>query len=121
MPKVLSQRHVLAVNDLERCTAYFLDSLGFTRDFSVEGWELLSLGDFKVMLGECPDEVPASDTNNHSYFAHVIVDAVDPLSAEMTARGAIVLQPVRDKPWGLREFAVATPEGHRIMFAQEIE
>jgi len=26
-----------------------------------------------------------------------------------------------DKPWGQREFGVATSEGHRIMFVQEID
>jgi hypothetical protein len=27
---------------------------------------------------------------------------------------------LEDKPWGLREFGVMTPDGHRICFAQEI-
>lgn len=32
-------------------------------------------------------------------------------------------QPIQldaSKPWGMREFGVRTPEGHRIMFGQEL-
>ncbi|HLA95345.1 MAG TPA: hypothetical protein VK612_06470 [Pyrinomonadaceae bacterium] len=53
--KVVHTRHVLAVKDLSVSAAYFIDKLGFDLDFTVPGWEFLSFGDFKVMLGECPD------------------------------------------------------------------
>jgi uncharacterized glyoxalase superfamily protein PhnB len=119
-PHVLRTRHVLAVTNLALSTDYYLNKLGFARDFAVEGWEFLSLGNFKVMLGECPAEVPAAQTGNHSYFAHVVVTDVDALYAYYQARGATFLFPVADKPWGLREFGVSTPDGHRIMFGQEI-
>ncbi len=120
MRKVLSTRHVLAVNDLKASARYYINVLGFTRDFAVDGWEFLSFGDFKVMLGECPDEVPASETNNHSYFAHVLVSNVDEIFEEYKANGATFIQEVADKPWGLREFGIVTPDGHRIMFGQEL-
>jgi hypothetical protein len=35
-------------------------------------------------------------------------------------KNAIILAAPKDKPWGWREMAVATPEGHRMMFAQRI-
>jgi uncharacterized glyoxalase superfamily protein PhnB len=120
-PTVLQTRHVLAVNNLAVSASYYLEKLGFQRDFQVEGWEFLSLGDFHVMLGECVDEVPAVATGNHSYFAHVLVADVDSLFRDMRARGATILADVADKPWGLREFVVATPDGHRICFAQKNE
>ena len=31
-----------------------------------------------------------------------------------------VAEPIADKPWGLREFLVETPEGHRIKFGQDL-
>lgn len=119
-PTVVRTRHVLAVTNLAVAAAYYMDKLGFVRDFAVEGWEFLSLGNFKVMLGECPDEVPAEQTGNHSYFAHVIVADIDALYCDYQARGATFLFPVADKPWGLREFGVSTPDGHRIVFGQEL-
>ena len=120
MPTIHSTRHVLAVNDLRAATAYFIDTLGFSRDFSADGWEFLSRGAFKLMLGECPDDLSARETNNHSYFAYVVVEDLDELYADFRWRGALIPHDVEDKPWGMREFGVATPEGHRMMFGQEI-
>lgn len=51
--KVVHTRHVLAAKDLKIETDYYIDKLGFDRDFTAPGWEFLSFGDFKVMLGEC--------------------------------------------------------------------
>lgn len=116
--KVVHTRHVLAVNDLAASAAYFIDKLGFERDFTAPGWEFLSFGMFKLMLGECTDEVPAEETHNHSYFAHVLVENVDEVFAEFLERGALLNSHPDDKPWGLREFGVRTPEGHRITFGQ---
>lgn len=120
-PTVVQTRHVLAVRNLGLSARYYMETLGFQRDFAVDGWEFLSLGDFKVMLGECPDEVPASATNNHAYFAHVLVEDVDSLFRAYQQRAAHFSFRVADKPWGLREFAVETPDGHRIVFAQKID
>jgi uncharacterized glyoxalase superfamily protein PhnB len=119
-PVVIHTRHVLAVKDLRLSAHYYLETLGFERDFAIDGWEFLSLGKFKVMLGECRDEVPASETNNHSYFAHVLVENVDALFHAHQQRGAKFLFDVANKPWGLREYGVVTPDGHRICFGQEI-
>jgi len=118
--KVVRTRHVLAVKDLRAEADYYIEKLGFDRDFVVPGWEFLSFGDFKVMLGECEDEVRAGDTGNHSWYAHVIVENVDEVYRELTDRGAKILSPIEDKPWELREFSVETPDGHRIVFAQSL-
>jgi uncharacterized glyoxalase superfamily protein PhnB len=72
------------------------------------------------MLGECPDEMPAWETNDHSYFAHVLVDDADAVYSEFEANGATFVSQIEDKPWGHREFGVSTPDGHRIIFAHEI-
>jgi uncharacterized glyoxalase superfamily protein PhnB len=32
--------------------------------------------------------------------------------------GAEFIVDLGDKPWGMREFGVKTPDGHRIMFGQ---
>jgi catechol 2,3-dioxygenase-like lactoylglutathione lyase family enzyme len=119
-PHVIHTRHVLAVQNLAASARYFREVLGFALDFAIEGWEFLSLGNFKVMLGECQDEVPASATGNHSYFAHVLVEDVDGLFYAYQQRGAKFLFEVADKPWGLREFGVETPDGHRLCFGQTI-
>jgi len=118
--KVVHTRHVLAVKDLRTSADYFVDRLGFDRDFVAPGWEFLSFGNFKVMLGECSDAMWAQETGDHSYFAHVLVENVDSVFEEFKANGADLLSKPADKPWGLREFGVRTPDGHRITFGQLI-
>ena len=120
MTTVVHTRLVLAVRDLAASTLFYIDVLGFQRDFGdgSDGWSFLSRGAFKVMLGECPDERPAFELGNHSYVAYVLVEGVDELYAELTARGARTAVPPETKPWGLREFGVQTVDGHRITFGE---
>lgn len=118
--KVIHTRHVLAVKNLKIETDYYLNKLGFDRDFTAPGWEFLSFGEFKVMLGECNDALWAHETGDHSYFAHVLVEDVDSIFEEFKANSAVFNSHPQDKPWGLREFSVVTPDGHRITFGQEI-
>ena len=119
--KVVHTRHVLAVKDLAIEAAYYIDKLGFERDFTAPGWEFLSFGDFKVMLGECSDEMTAEATGNHSWFAHALVENVDEIYAEFIERGAEILSQIANKPWGIRDFTVVTPGGHRIVFGEVID
>ena len=118
---VVNQRHVLAVQNLKVETDYYLDKLGFERDFTAPGWEFLSFGDFRVMLGECSDEMTAEATGNHSWYAHVNVENVDEVYQEFIDRGAKILSTIANKPWGIRDFSVVTPAGHRIVFGQIME
>lgn len=116
--KVVHTRHVLAVKNLKESADYFVDKLGFDRDFTAPGWEFLSFGDFKVMLGECTDALWAYETGDHSWFAHVLVEDVDGVYEELGQRGAEVISPIKTQPWGIRDFGVKTPDGHRIVYGQ---
>ena len=121
MPSVLRARSVLAVQDLERATRFYVDVLGFGEDpISAPGWSFLSKGQFLLMLGECPDEVPATDIGNHSWFVHLLVDDVDTYYHEVRSRGAAVVSAPANRPYGLREFILQTPDGHRLVIGQSI-
>jgi uncharacterized glyoxalase superfamily protein PhnB len=112
---------VLAVRDLKLSTRYYMDILGFQKDpIQAAGWSFLTRDRFRVMLGECVDERPAGDLGNHSYFAYWNVEGVDELYRELVSRGAIVSAPPTNKPWGLREFGLSTPDGHRIVCGEVI-
>ena len=54
--------------------------------------------------------MPPSELRSHNWFGHFEVDDVDPLYAEIIARGA-----TRSSPKG----HVTTTDGHRIVFGQE--
>jgi uncharacterized glyoxalase superfamily protein PhnB len=72
------------------------------------------------MLGECADAMKAEETGDHSYFAYVNVEGLDDLYRELLAKNIALIQEPSDKPWGMREFVVRTPDGHRIMFGERI-
>jgi len=92
-----------------------MDVLGFSKDpINAEGWSFLTRDTFRVMLGECLGERPASELGDHSYFVYWNVDDVDQFYEEIVAKGALVTSEPSDKPWGLREFGLRTPDGHRI-------
>jgi len=73
------------------------------------------------MLGECSDEMTAEATGNHSWYAHVLIVNVDETYGELIDRGAKILSPIANKPWGIRDFTVVTPDGHRIVYGQLVE
>lgn len=112
---------VLAVHSLERSVAFYRDQLGFQVTREVEGWTFLARDAFRLMLGECPDIVPASQAGDHSYFAYVTVEDIDRFYATVLQNNVPCIQPLSNKPWGMREFGIRTPDGHRIMFGQLIE
>jgi uncharacterized glyoxalase superfamily protein PhnB len=121
MFKVTKTQHVLAVNDFDAATTYFIEKLGFTLRSRVDGWLFLSLDNFHLLIGDCQGAMLARETGDHSYFAYVNCEGIDELFNQYKERGVAFTQRLADKPWGQREFGVVTPEGHRIMFGQEIK
>ncbi len=123
---VAAVRFVIAVPDLERSAAYYRDVLGFEVQGLGDdpGWRVYERGACTIMAGECADAIPARELGDHSYFAYLNVDtpaALDAYHGEVVARGAELVKPLRDEPWGMREFGVRTADGHRIMFGSRFE
>jgi len=119
--RVLDSRSVLAVQDLAGSTRFYIEVLGFQLDpVDAKGWSFLSMDSFKLMLGECADEVAATETGNHSWFVRLMIEGLDEYHRVISLRGAEVIAEPADKRWGLREFVIRTPDGHRIMFAEPI-
>ena len=121
MPKLNQVRCVLAVNDYKKSAEFYREKLGFKLDTEVDRWFFLSRDNFKVMLGHCPNEVSASKVGDHSWFAYAYIEDIDGLHSEYKRNGVKIIQEISEKPWGMREFCIETPDGHRIMFGQELE
>jgi uncharacterized glyoxalase superfamily protein PhnB len=118
---MLHTRSVLAVRDLESSTRHYTEVLGFQLDpIEAPGWSFLSRDSIRLMLGECPGEVPASATGNHSWFLHVMVEEVDQLHEEFVAKGANIVVAIGNRSHGHREFVLQTPDGHRILFGEPL-
>ncbi|RZM10236.1 MAG: glyoxalase [Pedobacter sp.] len=112
--------HVLAVRNLEESVRYYVEQLGFDEiRRTPNGKAFLKHPHFQVILGECPDEMLAKHTGDHAYFAYIVCEEIDVLYRDLLKRKAIISSPIDTKPWGMREFNVDTPDGHRMVFGQE--
>jgi uncharacterized glyoxalase superfamily protein PhnB len=49
-----------------------------------------------------------------------MVEGLDQLHQELSARGAQAISEPENEPWGAREFSIRTPDGHRIRFGEPI-
>jgi uncharacterized glyoxalase superfamily protein PhnB len=115
-------RYVIAVPNLDRSAAYYRDVLGFrVYEIGDSGWRFYERDECRILAGACPDALPPAQLGDHSYFAYVLVEDVDSFFAEVTARGAQLIKPLRDEPWGMREFGIRTADGHRMMFGRPME
>lgn len=121
-PKFIDHYHVIAVKDLEEAIEFFGGILGFdVEDRGVNGWRWFVNEPVTIMAGLCPDEIPAGETNNHSYFMRVMVEDIDSYYIAIEKAGGVFTEQIENKPWGFREFCVCSNEGHRIVFAKLIE
>jgi catechol 2,3-dioxygenase-like lactoylglutathione lyase family enzyme len=120
MAEVLASTFVLAVQDVAASARFYREKLGFVEEFAVEGWVFLRQGACQLRLGHCPEAVPMSQVPDHSWFAYLHVRDAAGLYRECCTRGVQIWHALAEKPWGMREFAIITPDGHRIVFGEEM-
>lgn len=114
---------VLPVHDVAAAAAWFRDALGFEIDFLVgepaqhgrvkagdTGWGQPIYIHLSRNLAAA---LPAAELRLH------VGHDIDGLAARLRAFGATLLSEPTDQPWGLREFAVAAPGGHRLLLGAE--
>jgi uncharacterized glyoxalase superfamily protein PhnB len=119
--RLIGSNPVLAVHDLERSGAWYREVLGCEIDDVEPGnWRFCRAGEVTFMLGRCPDVPAAGELGDHSYVAYVRVDDVDAFHEMALAAGADIVKAPTDEPWGMREFGLRSPDGHRFMLGQPI-
>ncbi len=57
---------------------------------------------------------------NATTAAYIGGTGVDELHARCAARGARIVTELTDHPWGLRDFVVEVPGGHRLALGERI-
>lgn len=108
------------VNDIERSLAWYRDVLGFLvkdrwmHDGKLAGVELLA-GRTLFMLGQDDWKKGRARVKGEGFRMYCTTrQDVDRLAAAIKARGGRLLQGPADQPWGMRDFAVADPDGFKI-------
>jgi uncharacterized glyoxalase superfamily protein PhnB len=111
----------LPVRDLQETISYYKQELGFTDEWF---W-----GDPPMDAGCHRDGLSLLFNQNESLAARIVgfelvmfVDDVDGIYEEFTNRPAIkIASPLRDEPWGIREFTIQDPNGYLLRISCSIE
>lgn len=121
MSKIKATRYVLAVQDLNLSTRYYQNKLGFKLLDKPPGWSFVGRESFIIMLGECKDAISPQQLGDHSYFAYINIDNAEKLYKEFSGNEVVFTKKLKSEPWGMKEFAIETVDGHRIMFGEDTE
>ena len=101
----------LPVEDVERAQQHYRDALGFDIGWLYPGGDIGAVSRSPVAIffrkGNRPFE-PAV----HWVFA----PDIDATYEEFRSRGARIVEPLEEKPWGLRQFTVEDIDGNRFYF-----
>jgi DNA-binding transcriptional MerR regulator/catechol 2,3-dioxygenase-like lactoylglutathione lyase family enzyme len=102
----------LPVTDIDRSVAYYQEALGFRLAWRTADGSQAALGSGEIeMLLLVPW---TGDSPPPAQAAYVYVEDPDALCAEYQQAGADVVDPVASRPYGMRDFVVRDPDGHRF-------
>lgn len=118
--RLRSAAPAFTVNDIESSLAWYRDVMRFTvkdrweQDGKLMGVELVA-GSALFMLSQ-DDWKKGRDRKKGEGFSLYCTTTqdVDRLAQGVKARGGTLLQEPRDQSWGMRDFAVADPDGFKI-------
>lgn len=101
----------LPVSDVERAQQYYRDTLGFEIGWLYPNKEIGAVTREKIAIFFRRRE-PPFEPAVHWVFA----DDIDATYAEMKSSGANIVEPLEQKPWGLRQFTIDDLDGNRFQF-----
>lgn len=112
---------VLPVADLVRARDFYRDVLGFSVEFEWQDpptYAVLAAGESVQIHLSLADEPPPPDAR--PTLVNIFVYDVDALHEKVAARGANVTTSLETMEYGMREFEVTDPDGHRLIFGQGV-
>ena len=126
----------LAVRDIARSLAFYVGTLGFSVRYErpEEGFAFISLGDADVMLDEIGKGrtfqvagAPLDHPLGRGLNLQIVAPALDPLLLALERENVPLILPVEDRWYrtadhesGVRQFAVADPDGYLLRFIRSI-
>ncbi len=120
---------VLGCRDVHEAVAFYTGILGFGCPHGVfEGVDPDEGGVYAIVTRAGVDlhlqirrrEVYPPTRERIESEVYVFVDDADALFEELHGRGATILREPEDAPYGLRDFVVEDPDGHRIVFGSPL-
>jgi lactoylglutathione lyase len=118
---------VLFVDDLEGCTKFYRDTLGFQTTFSDDASIGFKVGDQDFLLLRASSaiemisaEAVAKRAAGGSEMFCVGFDDVDAAYRELSDKGVTFIKPPKDQAWGRRTTYFVDPEGNIWELYQEL-
>ena len=119
--KLISLAPQFLVDDLTVALEYYNNCLGFETDFVYESfYASVSRDGFSIHL-KCAPKTAADRVHrkeNEHIDAYVGVTGIESLFDESKSKGATIIQPLEEKPWGCKEFYVEDPDGYLLCFSE---
>jgi catechol 2,3-dioxygenase-like lactoylglutathione lyase family enzyme len=109
------------VEKLDDSLAFYEQRLGFSRDFVYEGFYASVSRDHAVIHLKCAPKLEAERAHRRSgehLDAYLVVSGVGELHTEFVGRGAPIIKPLGQRPWGARDFYVEDPDGYILCFSE---
>ncbi len=106
--------------EIDATKSFYVDLLGF--DVSMEVGDFLQFSsptnpEVQVSVNETPDGVPV----HPGFMVDVGTgDRAQELYTQALDQGLTVVEPIDDKPWGIRRFGVLDPNGVRVTVLSHI-
>ena len=111
LPTICQPVPELPVADVERAQQHYRDVLGFEIGWLQPGKEIGAVSRGNVAIFFRKRQAPFEPAI-HWIFANDI----DATYEELRASGAKIVEPLEEKPWGLRQFTVDDLDGNRFYF-----
>jgi uncharacterized glyoxalase superfamily protein PhnB len=110
---------VLWVADLEKAICFYRDLLGFDCLNRTEGWASLQKDDVEIMIS-LPNEHEPFDKLQFTGSFYFRCDDADAMWNRLKDK-AVVVYPIENFDYGMREFAIRDNTGYILQFGQAIE
>lgn len=101
----------LPVADVERAQQHYRDTLGFEIGWLYPGKEIGAVSRRDVVIFFRRREAPFEPAIHWVFAADV-----DATYAELKSSGANIVDPLEEKPWGMRQFTVKDLDGNIFYF-----
>ncbi len=105
----------LPVQSIRAAQEYYRDQLGFVIAWHDANGSIgaVSYRDTAIFFRE-------TDGDIHPQTFWIFAEHIDETYKALIAQGAKIVDPISDKPWGLRQFTIADLHGHRFHFHHDL-
>jgi len=111
------------VTSLDDALAFYENRLGFDREFVYEDfYASVSRGGATIHL-KCAPKLDQERTHRklgEHLDAYLPVSGIEELHDEFVRRGAPILKPLGERPWGARDFYIEDPDGYILCFSEPV-